>query len=60
MTKDERYKYNKTWRNDHRERVNELSRSQFKRNSESFRRARLIVAKLKVRFPDIYKELSLA
>ena len=59
MTPDERYEYNKTWRNDHRERVNELSRKHFKQNKKRSKSNALTVGRLKVRYPDIYKELIL-
>ncbi len=60
MTTDERYKYNKAWRNDNRERVNELSRNQFSKNTKRSKSNALTVGRLKVRYPVIYKELILA
>ncbi len=58
MTSEQRRAYQIKWRNEHRERVNELSRNHTKRNRDRAKCNNLIVAKLKFRYPEIYKEIA--
>ena len=59
MTSEQRYVYNIKWRNENRDRVNELSRNHTQRNRDRAKYNNLIVARLKFGYPEIYKELSL-